>query len=344
MPVSIKNIRSKIHDRIILYRYIYPFVNKNEHRKISPQNNICLFCQPRGGSTWLAEILLNIPGSILIDEPLWRGGINAPFKKPDYFTRKVPQVADLDFYYYQYIPESADWPEAREVFKQILSGRTVSIGLYEEQGLKRLKNDGPFITKFCYANLLMQWLVNQFEFNSILLTRHPCAVVASQLNYPLWQELSFEKSMVVDDFPFNQFYHSALNKVGKIDSREKFLALIWALGFKNTAMHRENNERWLTVSYEGLVRDHLKELERIDHRFQLGLGDLSIDHKKPSKSTKLHSLRYLGNNEQITSWKNQLTKKQIAVILEVIEKFEIDIYTEDPEPDYNRLYSNILQT
>jgi len=40
-----------------------------------------------------------------------------------------------------------------------------------------------------------------------------------------------------------------------------------------------------------------------------------------------------------TAWKKELTKKQIREILNIVEKFEIDIYTDAPEPDYDRLYN-----
>ena len=121
MITQVENIFSKIHDRITLFRHIIPFIRKNERRIISPQNTLCLFCQPRGGSTWLAEIFLHISNSILIDEPLWRGKVKVPFKKPDFHTRKVPQISDLKFFYNQHIPEEVDWPEARLVSSQASS-------------------------------------------------------------------------------------------------------------------------------------------------------------------------------------------------------------------------------
>jgi len=339
MHLQIDNIFSKIHNRIILFRYILPFVKKNADRKINDENTLCLFCQPRGGSTWLAEILLHKQHAVLIDEPLWRGNMVNPWMKPDHKFRKIKQIADLDFYYYQHIPESEDWPAAFTTFENILTGRSISIGLYNEQDLRNLIKGDLYITKFCYANLLMPWLVRQFDFSAILLTRHPCAVVASQLKYPAWKGMIIPREKKIADFPYHQFYHSALEKVGIIDSREKYLALIWALGFKHTAMHPMNNKRWLTISYEGLLCNYSKEINRINQRFNFGLDNLAIDFNQPSKSTHKDSLKYLNKNQQLLSWQKELSNKQIATILKVLEKFEIDIYTANPEPDYTRLYA-----
>ncbi len=334
-----ENLLSKFQDRINLSRHIIPFTKRNKTREISSQNTICLFCTPRGGSTWLAEILLNIPNTVLIDEPLWRGEVNIPFEKPDYFRRKITHISELYFFYNQHIPEKEKWDRAHDVIEDILAGRAISLGLYNEQKLSRLKNNGIYITKFCYANLLMPWLLNQFDLKAILLTRHPCAVVASQLRLPSWKNINVQNFSRIADFPFNQVYHNALEKAGNINSREKYLALIWAMGFANTAMHNENNKRWMTISYERLLIDYHQEMERISSRYLIDISFLEKDNKKPSKSTKPNSFVNIKDGQQLSSWKKELSKKQISIILNVLEKFEIDIYSEKLEPDFDKLYS-----
>jgi hypothetical protein len=288
----------------------------------------------------LAEMMLNLPGSVLIDEPLWRGDMIAPFQKPSEADRKVPGIAELDFFYYQHIPELETWPEARNVFENILAGRVASKGLYEEQPYARFENQGVYITKFCYASLLMAWLHRQFRFKSILLTRHPCAVIASQLNHHSWQRLAVDANQVISDFPFNTIYKEAQAIIGTNTSREAYLAFLWALNFKHTAMHPENNQTWLTISYEGLLLHFEKEIQRINARLELSLNIQDINNKKPSLSSQPLSVQRLKNNEQLDSWKKSLTQRQISDILHVLDTFEIDIYGSDLEPDYLRLYKN----
>lgn len=331
-------IISKVRDRWILYRYSHPFVRKNQERIISPENTLCLFCQPRGGSTWLAEILLTIPKSVLIDEPLWRGKVAEPFKKPKYQHRKLSEIADLNFFFNQYIPVDANWIEAESALEKILTGRAISIGLYDEQDLSNLEKGEFYITKFNYANLLMPWLIERFNFNSILLTRHPCAVIASQLQLPSWKNINPTVSIERKEFPYSEYYYSKLNKIGKIDSKEKYLAFIWALGFRNTVMTESNNKKWLTLSYERLVKDFKSEIDRINQRFSYNISERLINDKKPSKSATKRSLSYLNTDEQLSSWKKELSNFQIKIILDVLEKFEIDIYSERLEPDYDKLY------
>ncbi len=334
------NIITKIRDRIILQRHVLPFVKRNSSREINKENTICLFCQPRGGSTWLAEIMLHLPGSVLIDEPLWRGHTIEPFGLPKASDRKVPAIADLGFFYHQHIPESASWPQAKNVLEEILAGRVPSKGLYEEQGWQKLQNSGLHIVKFCYANMLMPWLIRQFDFRAILLTRHPCAVIASQLRRPSWRDISIGKNITVSDFPYNEPYLKALEKIGKITSRETYLAVIWALNFKHTAMLPKNNRQWLTLSYEGLVTNFEYEIKRIDRRLGLDLSGCNINRHKPSKSSDIMTKTATRHENRLSSWQRDLDKKQIRDIFHVLDIFEIDIYGAGAEPDYKRLYQN----
>ncbi len=329
----------KIHDRWLLLRYVRPFNNKNAQRAVTSQNTMCLFCSPRGGSTWLAEIFLTLPGTALIDEPLWRGKLSSPFQNPDPLTRKVTAIAELGFFYNQHIPENAWWPEAEAVMADVLAGRALSLGLYDEQGLIRLEKGDFFIAKFCYGNLLMPWLLSRFDASAILLTRHPCAVIASQLRLPSWKDIRISDDMKIDEFPYNDFYRKALEKAGPIDSREKYLALIWALGFRHTAMHPLNNKRWLTIAYERLVTDFDHEIRRIEQRFGLMFNDPDAVRDRPSKSIKEHSLIRLRSENPLGAWQKDLSQKQISDILNVLEKFEIDIYSANIAPDYDKLYS-----
>lgn len=339
MNSGIDQIFSKIHNRLVLYRHVFPFVKRNKDRVITRENTICLFCHPRGGSTWLAELLLHLPGSTLIDEPLWRGNITEPFGMPDAHARKVPAISELGFFYYQYIPESATWPEARQTFSEILAGRVPSSGLYEEQGWHRLRYNNLHIVKFCYGNMLMPWLMKQFDVRAILLTRHPCAVVGSQLQHPSWRDIRIHDHLKVADFPYNEPYRLALEKIGKITSRETYLACIWALNFKHTAMHPDNNRRWLTVSYERLLTNYEAEIQRISRYVGVDLSTMEINYQKPSRSGSQNSGSPIDPEIRLMSWKTTLNEDQIMEILRVLEVFEIDIYGRHPEPDYDRLYS-----
>ena len=79
-----------------------PYQTLSKFKQIDPLNAISLFCDPRGGSTWLAETLNTIAYSTIIDEPL--------------HLKNMKSLQKMDFSWRQYIPEDADWPEATSFF------------------------------------------------------------------------------------------------------------------------------------------------------------------------------------------------------------------------------------
>ena len=55
-------------------------------------------------------------------------------------------------------------------------------------------------------------------------------------------------------------------------------------------------------------------------------------------ATKNNSLSHLKSKSQLTTWKEELSKDQVRIILDVLYKLEIDIYSDRAEPDYAKLY------
>lgn len=87
------SFNKRVYNRLIYYSYILPFARRNESTHIiNPKNTILIFSNPRGGSTWLAEILNSIPS--LAIEPLKLG--------------KLKEFNKLNFCRYQPIPENAN--------------------------------------------------------------------------------------------------------------------------------------------------------------------------------------------------------------------------------------------
>ena len=76
----------------------------------NPQDTTLIFSDPRGGGTWLSELLLKQENKqALIWEPLH------PQNK-SIFTKK------LRFSSRQYIPVHSDWKEAKNAFESLLKG------------------------------------------------------------------------------------------------------------------------------------------------------------------------------------------------------------------------------
>lgn len=94
--------------------FIWALYCKRLWKNYDMKNTIVIAGEPRGGTTWLYEILLNsIPFSFGIWEPLA-------------LYRNV-RLKELNFSWRQYIDPKHEWKEAEALFKDILTGRNMNL-------------------------------------------------------------------------------------------------------------------------------------------------------------------------------------------------------------------------
>ena len=341
--MDFKTLKNKVRDRYLLTRYVTPFVKRNRlsNQIIGYKNSLAIIAHPRGGSTWIAGLMMNITDSVLIDEPLWRGKLGYSNAIPKPGEGKIDAIEKLGFYYNQPIPVLESWPDAKIEFEKILTGKVPSLNLYRDNNFKTLKSSTFFITKFCYAHLLLRWLLRNFQMNAILLTRHPCAVVSSQLSHHAWKNIRIKKPLKFPDFGHNELYKELEIRIPKLETREEYLAAIWALGIKETIYTDYNDIDWITVAYENLVVNFKFEINRIFKRLNIKVPDSIWQYQyKPSGSSTGKSIMDIKDGNLLNSWKQRLSKEEIKKILQIVEKFEIDVYSTSEEPNYKILYKD----
>lgn len=335
----IDRIQRSVRERYLLTKYIRPFVKSNLHRAVTPERNICLFCQPRGGSAWLSEIIATLPTAGIMDEPLWSGPYKHSDMAPAPYNYKLKEVADLGFYFNQPIPEKEDWPEAKMMFHKLLTGQQNSLHLYEEMDIKNLQRYDIYITKFNKANLLFHWLRRNFNFKSIVLLRHPCATISSQILGHHFDNAKAIPLAITPNFRYSQYFEQYKEIWKSIKTHEEYLAFIWSVNVKEVVNHPDRNMDYLIVCYESLLTRFDFELERIfrylNHRTPLAAKELE---RKPSPTTKPNSIKYLKSGMQLGAWRDRLPQRQFNNIMGVVKRFGIDFYNEDLEPNYDDIY------
>lgn len=312
--------------------YIKPFTLKNKDREINPRNTIALICHPRGGSNWLAEILLNIHGALLIDEPLWRGFYRSIDYLPTIGEGKIKQFSRLGFYFDQPIPFNAKWEEARLEMESVLKGTFWNYGLYDRAKLKSLANHNIFIIKFNYGHLLLPWLQNNFNLKSIVLHRHPCAVVASQFFNWGMNKIPKNPSGNLPDFRYNEIYKKNEHIWKKISSKEEYLAAIWALKTKFILDSSVNHDNWLTLFYENLLTDFEEQIDLIQNFLNVQIKETAFIFKSKPSASSISKRHPICEEAQIGKWKTILSKNQIKMILKMVENFGVELYDEELMP------------
>ena len=325
--MRIKKRLKKIPRYLVNAAYMNPYCETNKFRNnIGPKKSILIFSNPRGGSTWLAELLKTLPNSTLIWEPLMKG--------------RLKEFNDLNFFWHQPIPENADWPEAKEAFRKLLNLEIKSKQIYNRENQLNFPFSKHFIFKFCFGNMLLPWVVNNFDVNPILLLRHPCAVVSSQIKHDYWK--SVEKGPLVydiPDFPYNEYYLQYKDVIKHIRTFEEHLAASRAYTMVYTVLNPNNDKKWITLAYESLYNDFDTEIQRVFRRLNIDIPDKLYERKsKASIMTMQHSIDYIHSGNQLYGWKNHLSGTQIRNILKIVNEFGITFYDESVEPDYNQIY------
>ena len=128
-----------------------------------------IFGSIRSGSTWLAEILSSPAGHVQIFEPL----------HPEYVAEVKKYVPEWN----QYVPEHQEWPEGKIFFNKIVSGKVINPWIMSQANLLKIINAKRIVVKIVRGNLLLEWFSNNVtSLKPLLVIRHPCAIIASQLN------------------------------------------------------------------------------------------------------------------------------------------------------------------
>lgn len=306
-------MKDAIHKRI----KNFPYQVLASFKKLEPTQAISLFCDPRGGSTWLAETLNSIPKSIIIDEPL--------------HLRNSKRLRQMKFYWRQYIPEVADWPAAKSYFEETLQGKILHAGNCYRNTIGEVAGAQQLILKIIRGKALLPWYVRQFDFKytPILLVRHPFALAASQLRHEAW---NYDyRPFELPDTPFNDFYEEHLDFLKTLKSKEEQLTAMWCMANSVVLHHPKNDQSWISLNYENLILEPLKYFQYLFDRWQLPMPK-GLEEKILKPSTTTVGKKPIKPAQQISNWRDQLSQEQINSLLNVLDYFQVTYYGMDTMP------------
>ncbi|WPP52613.1 sulfotransferase domain-containing protein [Catalinimonas niigatensis] len=288
------------------------------HKEFNPENAILIFSDPRGGSTWLAQLIQHIPNTAVVWEPLH-------LKEGSYFKH-------LNFGWRQHIPKDANWSEARQAFSELFQGKHLNAYSTFLSAIKDYRNADYLIFKFCRGNALLPWLVDQFSFKylPVYLIRHPFAVAASQIKQGGWS--SDYQGFKMPDVPFNEIYLEHKSFLSSLRTKEESLVATWCISNMHALNNDNNNQEWICIYYENLLLDPEKELKRIFQLWNMHIpeGILSAV-RKPSKTT-ISDSNVKNLSSQLSSWQVFFDQDTIDKLQRILDYFEITHYSKETMP------------
>jgi hypothetical protein len=276
------------------------------------RNTIVVSGTPRSGTTWLAQTLQAIPGSAVLFEPL--------------NLKRVPGARQSGFRPHTYVRSGARWPAGEAFLEEILRGRLLTPWTVQE--IRRFNRVATWIVKFIEANRMLPWLTERFPIRPpVLLLRHPCAVVASQLSAAWVGDVEPHDADLERDFP------AVRSVLDSVETPVERRALRWAIDTL-VPLSAPAPQPWTTVVYEQLIR-HEEALDPLFERWRIPKPeDVSKRMRRLSSTT---SLREGEGRAPVTGWTAKLAPDEIRRVLDVTQTLGLDFYGEDPYPDLGRL-------
>ena len=274
------------------------------------KNTYLISSSPRSGSTWLSEVMRSIPGSCVVFEPL--------------HLRHVPEAKDAGFDWHTYRDKEDHWPEGKRFFKLVFRGKIVNKWTNRENSLSRSLLPKNYVVKCVRTNRLLPWICNNLNINPpILLLRHPCAVVASQLKSKVWQ-----RGGKPDTPEYLQGYPLFKELISGLSCMEEYLAANWAMD-QLPALMQPHPHNWVIITYEELVSDPEIAYRRLFKRLNIDIESRDIYTRTNQPSTVVYESGISG----IDGWVKQLSQEQIDKILSVTQSFGLTFYNKSKLPN-----------
>lgn len=323
LPESIRKPLSLTKTKLInaFLAYYGPLQAKN----YDIHNTIIITGAPRAGTTWLGEVMSTLPGYRMLYEPL------------DMNRHTEARVMNLGWR--PYIAPGTDWPEAEVFLRRILTGHLLDRSIVTQLSMMQIVTGNGWVVKFVNACAILKWMTERFPTRKpIMIIRHPCAVVASQIRSG---KQTFAIPMNITP-SFAEAYPEFADYMGTLKSQEEVRTAHWCMQYY-PPLSLPKPHPWHLVTYERLVRQGPTELERIFDAIGIEMPVDAIEHLGvPSATTKQWS-NVISGKDPLAGWKYNLTKEQIRQILGVVSAFGLEFYGDELEPDYDRLYTQPVQ-
>jgi hypothetical protein len=279
-------------------------------------------------------VLRELPGYKFLNEPL--------------FLRNNALAREAGFRWRTNFAPEEDNAIAETFFENVLSGRVSrgplwhysspsSIGRLFEHAI-----NSKLVVKFCRAGRLLHWLLRHFEVRgTVFIIRHPCAVLASQLEHGGW---------ALDQLPHDVESEEALGQMPDtvrtrfadvledISTRLEMMTARWCLDYYIPLIeYADSGHPWVLVPYERLVLEKKSEMNRILTALDAEATGAVRSQLKVASGYASEDLSTENHMRQLAKWRSRLSEKQISRVLEIVSAFNLDFYTEKVLPNYERM-------
>jgi hypothetical protein len=281
------------------------------------RSDIFLFATPRGGSTWVMELLASESGIKFFDEPL---------------SPRRENVARGGFIrgYESLMPETGDAERIIEFLRDLQQGK------HGYMNVAPFQRNHRFLTTRCVFKVheiehLMHRVEAECAAQIVYLIRHPIATSISRNALPrleLFLDSPFYGRLIGNDETLTR-----IRGIARTGTTLQKAIISWC--YENLVPLRDLSSTWLTITYEELVLNPEQSCDLLVSRLDLTDRDAIISSfARPAVNILMSHAETLaalndGDSLQrrrtlVTKWQAKVDDSQIERAAEILRLFEID--------------------
>jgi len=291
---------------------IRPFLSLKE---IKAKEAILIFSEPRGGSTWILELLSNIPNSATIFEPLHSNyGLFLNDERYEWGTYPDPSIKNEQLL--------SEW-------NNLLSGNSINSYVVSRSEVIDYINSDKLVIKFIMGTPFLPWVSKniQLKYKPIYLMRHPLAVAKSTLEnlYKRGEAVLIDHKWIPEGANFDLY-----EKNKDIFSKDRpvlhHLIGRWCMN-NYFAMKETSNNEVIKVHYEDLLLHPNTVIANIFKIWNMETPPALFEKINIPSSSDFRKDFRADKNEQLKKWFIGFSNKELEEMDEILKRFEINVYS-----------------
>ena len=308
---------------------IYPTVRKSSLLRIlnlffpwftTEQTPLLIVGEGRSGTSWIGQTLGQASNAIYYREPChpnkmgWGEEIAwSTYLKP----------GEIDHYF---------TPSLDAAFKGLITrGQQWSWSKY----LRRITPGYKVVIKEVAAFMSLEWIVERYHPDVLVVIRHPCAVALSNKNRNAFVseqqriERLLENQLLVDE----HLDLKTISVLKQVTTPLEVYAASWAVKNKIFVNAMNRHPQWQVISYEQLCQSPMKTFRSIFERYQLDWNEDVRQFIAQTTTNEVVDPFAISRvtEQQIDKWKTAMTKAEVAEVKNIVEPFELPFYNSESD-------------
>ena len=294
------------------------------HKK--QKNDIYIISTFRSGSTWLAEILYNIPKTKYIHEPFspYKFNIknNIYPKKPDNLYISLTKSEESSF---------------TEYIKKLSEGKIFISRRYDILSSSFSLKTNRSVFKILRCSPLAEWFVNHYSDYFLFLIRHPLTTSVSKIQTGIKKDFQTSINKYLSDQKYvNKYLNNEiltyLDKNNNVFTELEKETIIWCLDnlplIHTYSKYKEYNNVAL-ITYEELLAYPENTIKKIGNFLNLtNINKLTENRSNASASVKynINEKNYKNFEDNFNKLKEKITYFEAKNLIKILDIFNIRIY------------------